>query len=260
MQRKVPLELARIPALRELEKRHGETGVDANEIVPMDGEWKYFAEGRAPADQWAASDFDDSGWRQGPALLGFGTDNNITTELPRNGEKEGADDDSWNTFYFRHAFDYTPASEPDVDAGVLSLQITRDDGVVVYLNGERVVVDNMRDADTVAYETFAAEVISTIAVEQQIHEFDVRSNLLKPGRNVFAAEVHQNRPDSSDLHFGMRVEVKQVTAASYFSWLAAHDPASLTETLEDTQRFLPPSLAKQWGDRLEDAFRSGIRE
>ena len=97
--------------------------------------WKYLDDGSDQGTAWREPGFDDSLWKSGPAQLGYGETDQVTTI--------GFGPDEWNkypTTYFRHRFEVAdPAS-----IRALELQVLRDDGVAVFLNGREVLRDNLR--------------------------------------------------------------------------------------------------------------------
>ena len=172
-------------------------------FVPVGSEWSYSDSGIDLGKEWIAPDFDDSAWKKGKAVIGFGNNNIVTTS-------ERGDTDSRNiTFYFRKEFNF---SETITDSFSkigkrLSLQlgILRDDGAIIYLNGQEIVRDNMPDGE-ITWNTLAlSSVVGTS--ESTYYEKSIDSNIkLKPGKNVIAVEVHQISPGSGDLGFDLHLD------------------------------------------------------
>jgi hypothetical protein len=81
----------------------------------------------------------------------------------------------------------------------LSLEVLRDDGCVVYLNGQEVARYNMPPG-TITY-TSPAVSASDYAWDPAINI----PNLLVPGLNVIAVEVHQANLTSSDVSLDLRL-------------------------------------------------------
>jgi hypothetical protein len=164
-------------------------------LVPRESEWKYSDRGKQPPDDWRNLGFDDHDWSSALARLGYGGD----------GEKSrlnfGPDTNrKYTTTYFRKTFQ---VDQPD---GIvkLVLRLQRDDGAIVYLNGQEVARDAMPDGP-VTFDTFASVTASDEA-ERRFVEFDVLTPQLNQGTNVIAAEVHQVTLNSSDLGFDLEVE------------------------------------------------------
>ncbi|MDE0178727.1 MAG: fibronectin type III domain-containing protein, partial [Gammaproteobacteria bacterium] len=168
------------------------TAPGANDIVSLGSTWSYLDDGTDQGTAWREPDFDDSGWASGAAQLGFGEGDEATVIT------RGA-----TTFYFRHDF--------DVDStGIVGLEVNlrRDDGAIIYLNGTEIVRSNMPDGE-VNYQTFAPNADDD---GQNLHRYTVSADALVDGDNVLAVEVHQVNATSSDLSFDMNL-VKIVESA-----------------------------------------------
>lgn len=165
--------------------------IDNVQLVGSMAEWAYLDDGSAP-EGWNAADFDDSDWARGNAQLGYG-DGDEATEL-----SFGPDaDDKFTTTYFRKSF---TMDDPE-DTIKLTLRLLRDDGAVVYINGEEVVRSNMPDGE-VTTSTYAGSGIGGSA-ESTFYEYALYSDALQAGENLVAVEVHQSDAGSSDLSFDM---------------------------------------------------------
>ena len=167
------------------------TGAHAEDLIPLGAEWRYLDDGSDQGTGWRESDFDDTGWASGPAELGFG-DGDEATVITR-----GA-----ITYYFRHAFTADRA-------GIVALEVNlrRDDGAVIYLNGTEIVRSNM-PSGTVDHQTRAS-----LASDDGdfLHEYLVPPDSLADGGNVLAVEVHQTSSGSSDVSFDLRLETRSET-------------------------------------------------
>ncbi len=164
------------------------------ELVPLGSTWRYFDQGTDPGAAWVQASFDDAAWSAGPAQLGYGDGDEVTTVSYGN--------DSANkhvTTYFRHAFEVgDPAA-----LGMLLLEVQRDDGVVVHLNGTEVFRDNL-PAGPVGSGTYA---LTAVGGDDEISLLaaGVDPSLLVAGTNVIAAEIHQANVTSSDISFALRL-------------------------------------------------------
>ncbi len=184
-------ELVRNPSLRALlllatAIAFALPSANAEELIVRGADWQYLDDGSDQGSAWRATDFDDSAWASGAAQLGFG-DGDEVTEL----------ESGHITYYFRHAM--TVDSPADI-AG-LALEILRDDGAVVYLNGTEVYRTNMPEGP-IAYDTTARSAVETDDYFE--HEFEASG--LTAGKNVIAVEVHQNSRSSSDVSFDFALE------------------------------------------------------
>ena len=165
----------------------------ANTIVEVGSTWKYLDDGTDQGTAWRESDFDDSSWAAGPSELGFGEGDEATEITAGN-----------ITYYFRHTFNID-----DLD-GILGfdLQLKRDDGAIVYLNGTEIARSNL--SGDVTATTFAANASDD---GKDFHPFQVARDAAVAGENTLAVEVHQVNLASSDLSFDLKLS-KQGEALS----------------------------------------------
>jgi len=190
--RKVPV----LPALRLLRVAVllcAGVALAAEEImVPRLAVWRYSDAGVTPGAGWQAVSFDDVTWKVGPAILGYG-DADVATVVGYG----PASTNKFITTYFRHSFVVSDAATFDR----LQVQLLRDDGAVVYLNGTEVLRDNL-PAGTITNTTFALTAVGG-ADERTYFAFTVSAAYLVEGTNVLAVEVHQSSPTSSDVAFDL---------------------------------------------------------
>lgn len=162
-------------------------------VVPRGSPWKYKDDGSNQDTAWRAPDFDDSGWAQGPAELGYG---DLDEDTPING---GPETDRFITSYFRHAWN---VADPSLYSS-LQINVLRDDGAVVYLNGVEVLRSNMPEG-AIGYQTPASLGVNN-ADETIYYSTPLDPLSLQPGRNVLAVEVHQINNTSSDVSFDLEL-------------------------------------------------------
>ncbi len=162
-------------------------------LVPAGATWKFLDNGTDLGTAWRSPNFDDSSWASGPAELGYGDGGEATVVSygPSPGSK-------FITTYFRLAFSVANAG----DLQGLTLRVKRDDGVVVYLNGNEVYRDNI-PAGTVSYTTPALAAADDGATFLQS---SVSASLLTSGINVLAVEIHQSDRSSSDISFDLELQ------------------------------------------------------
>ncbi len=160
-------------------------------FIDVESVWRYLDDGSDQGTSWRAPAFNDIGWSQGQAELGYG-DGDEQTEVSFGGD-EG---DKFATTYFRHSFTVTNPRQ----IAELMVEVRYDDGVAVYLNGTEIVRENL--APNAAYDQTASGVRSN---ESELAPFDVDPSLLVAGTNVISAEIHQVSPTSSDISFDLRL-------------------------------------------------------
>jgi hypothetical protein len=163
-------------------------------LVPSGSEWRFWDLGTTPGITWQAGTFNDSLWRKGAALLGYGDPGVVTTV------DFGPDANArYITTYFRHAF---TVDDPSRFLAV-TLGLLRDDGGVVYLNGKEVFRSNL-PTGTVNFGTLASTTVGGTD-ERTFFETDLNPASFVKGTNTLAVEIHQSSADSSDLSFDLQL-------------------------------------------------------
>ena len=169
------------------------TGTEVNLISPG-AIWKYQDENDAPDADWKALHFDDTGWKSGHAQLGYGDgDENTIINYGTDAQNKTI------TSYYRRSFEI---NDPSV-INELILKLIRDDGAVVYLNGNEIVRSNMPDGD-ITYSTPASYAVGGDE-ESTFFEYAVSTSNLLSGANVLAVEIHQSSGTSSDISFDLNL-------------------------------------------------------
>lgn len=147
-----------------------------------------------PEDDWRSPKYDDSDWNMGLAPLGHTNNEEVErllhTALPVVAESP--------TYYFRKSFVL------EDDPGVLEqllLQITYEDGYVVYLNGEEVSRDGIRTG----LLDHASLAFPGEPVIYQSKDITAHIPKLVKGTNIIAAEVHRSHPKSPNLLFDLSI-------------------------------------------------------
>jgi hypothetical protein len=172
-------------------------------LIARGDDWRYSDLGGEPATSnglsWRDAAYPDAAWPHGPAVLGFagsGTTNRVATVTRR--YVNGSSVPQVTTTYFRHTFNL------DSTDGIssLSIDILRDDGAILYLNGTEVLRENMPSGN-IAYDTWSAATVSSLAQNTYYTRSLNAVHLLHPGTNVVAVEVHQCNASSSDLYFDL---------------------------------------------------------
>jgi hypothetical protein len=196
------------------------TPLASTTLVRLGSTWSYLDDGSDQGTAWRAFAFNDTGWSNGVAELGFGdSPADEQTFLHRTNSITGRTN---ITFYFRHAFTVDNLAS----VGSLAMRLKRDDAGVVYLNGvEKYRSPNLPQTGAITYSTFA-----TSTGENTIDTANLSTNGLQAGANVVAVEIHQADLGSSDISFdfelltqpagaGVRVQIGRFgdEAALYWS-------------------------------------------
>ncbi|MDG2122781.1 MAG: CotH kinase family protein, partial [Verrucomicrobiales bacterium] len=180
-------------------------------FVNTGSSWKYLDDGSNQGTAWRAAGFSDAGWKTGVAEFGYGDVQ--TTEIlygPNSSNSENDSSDKYVTTYFRKTFDVTDAGSYDA----LTIELQRDDGGLVYLNGELVFNSNM--PATYDYQTSALDFAGGVN-EVTLFSNVVDPSLLVEGANTLAVEIHQFHTGgpvtSSDVSFDARLRGTKTTTS-----------------------------------------------
>ena len=171
-------------------------------MIPNGANWKYLANNTRPAG-WETVAYDDVlplPWPNGNAEFGYGDGGEVTC-VPSGGGGTlcTPTGNKYITTYFRKVVNIAnPASYPN-----FIINLIRDDGGVVYVNGVEVVRSNM-PAGAIGHGTFSASVVSG-ADESAPYSYTIPSSYFVNGNNTIAVEIHQSDLTSSDISFNMEL-------------------------------------------------------
>lgn len=169
-----------------------------NIVITKNDIWKYLDSGQYPGNSWSIISYNDDSWLSGVGIFGFGSgdEGTVISFGPDTRNK-------FITTYFRKEFNIINVAAYKSQ----KVRLIRDDGAIVYLNGQRLLSSNMPelyDHNTLAIEGVGDE------YERTYFEFVLPADLLKEGINLMAVEVHQNNVGSSDLSFDLELELSTV--------------------------------------------------
>ncbi len=160
-------------------------------LVPYNSSWKYLDNGTNQGTAWRGTSFNDAGWASGLAQLGYGDGDEATVvSYGSNANKKHI------TTYFRKTITVADAS---IYSG-FTLNLKRDDGAVVYINGTERFRSNM-PTGTVSYTTKAATDATDDGNTPQT--ISLATGILITGNNVIAVEIHQRAANSTDISFDL---------------------------------------------------------
>ncbi len=209
-------------------------------LIAKASDWKYLDNGSDMGKAWTDTAFNDSGWKTGQAQLGYG-DGDETTKVEYGPNRN----DKYITTYFRKEF---TVSEEELKAPVFTISLLKDDGAVVYLNGNEVVRVNMPSGE-IGYKTLASVFVND-ADETTFSLHTIDKSSLKPGKNVIAVEIHQNEASSSDISFDLELSCNLQAGTDFLSTLN-NLPFNLTDDLmlqavfeQTTSCVVPPVIAE----------------
>jgi len=173
----------------------GWTSLTSKVLVEKGAEWKYLDNGSDLGISWIELDFNDSDWSSGKAKLGYGEgDENTVVSYGGDGNNK------YITTYFRKKINITAAQ---LAASNFTINLLRDDGALVYLNGLEVIRTNMSQG-AVNYQTLASATVSGES-EYAFTPYSIDASYFRVGENVLAVEIHQRSGTSSDISFDLEL-------------------------------------------------------
>ncbi len=173
------------------------------ELISANSEWAYQLADAPPPEGWNSVDLDDADWPRAIAPLGYG---HHWVKAPLDAPVQNLARPI--TSYFRREFELS-----DVAAiQNVFLELWADDGAVVYINGQEVVRVNLPlsvEHTTVTFKPADRDGLRRF--------FRLDPEAFVSGRNVIAAEIHQDRPTSPDLLFDLSLSTSLPDSEVIFS-------------------------------------------
>ncbi|HEY5909890.1 MAG TPA: immunoglobulin domain-containing protein [Verrucomicrobiae bacterium] len=179
-----------------------------NRVLNYTNLWKYNQTNNLDGVNWPATNYSDATWPSGPGLLAYENNSLITTLIkttladPRS---PPAGLSAGHAYYFRTAVSVTN----DLLPGTLLANIRADDGAMIYINGGEAKRVRM-PSGTITNLSFATGYPpdSSGGSDATVDEYlEMPGWGLRPGTNVVAASVHQVNSSSSDIVWGMTLDV-----------------------------------------------------
>jgi hypothetical protein len=177
--------------------------------IPDSPLWKYDDSGVDRGDAWRAFAFDDSGWNTGLPLFGFEPDQ-LPEPLRTPLKRLNASGSPIRTYYFRALFEHHREEPSPFNDGVVRFRTVLDDAAVIYLNGAEIFRTRLPPG-LINFDTEGLNAVTNAVYEGP---FTVCVSNLVEGTNVIAAEVHQTGLNSSDMIWGMELDVVLPTIPS----------------------------------------------
>ena len=163
-------------------------------LIASNSMWRYLDNGSNQGSTWRAVIFDDSAWFSGEGKFGygFGDEATVISYGPSSSSK-------YITTYFRRAF---TIDNPDRYTNLL-VQLLRDDGAIVHVNGIEVYRSNMPEGPITYVTPATAEVLGSGSY--RYYPRVVSPTVLRPGTNVVAVELHQRSASGTDVSFDLQL-------------------------------------------------------
>jgi hypothetical protein len=170
-------------------------GTAGSEIIAAGSNWKYLDNGTDQGSAWTEIAFNDATWSEGAAELGYGDGDEVTVV------SYGPDaNNKYPTTYFRKSFTIADKST----LGQLKVDLIRDDGAIIFINGVEVARDNLPEGE-IDYLTLAPNTIAG-SDESNYQTHLLNDSMLVNGTNVIAVRIHQRDLYSSDISFNLKME------------------------------------------------------
>lgn len=164
-------------------------------IIKTGDEWQYYDKSDAPEEGWEEHANLKGNWKTGISPLGY-RGKIEATEI-----SYGDDPENKNiAYYFKKSF----RIENPYEYLIYELNYQRDDGIVIYLNGNEIVRNNMPEG-VITNRSLATGLISINKEEQRIHTKLLSPDDLIIGKNTISVSVHQGRIDSTDMLFNLEL-------------------------------------------------------
>ncbi len=155
-------------------------------VIDWGDAWRYRAGTSEPPATWTDPGFDDAGWNTGPSGFGYGDGDDATPFSS-----------STLVHYVRTTFSI---DDPQAVNGAL-FHVHYDDAFVAYLNGVEIARAGIGTPGVrPTYQEGALTDHEAQNVLGQLpDEFEIDTDLLQPGENVLAVQIHNVSTTSSDL-------------------------------------------------------------
>lgn len=161
--------------------------------------WKYWNADSRPAN-WQTTAYSDASWPSGAGELGYGDGDEVTcVPSSSSGTLCLPTGNKYMTNYFRQVINIP---NPSAYASII-MNVVRDDGIVVYVNGTEVARNNM-PTGAPSHSTAASSNINGAAETTPI-TFTLSPSVFVAGNNTIAVEIHQDNASSSDMSFRMEL-------------------------------------------------------
>lgn len=187
-------------------------------VISADGTWSYLPGELEPEDPtlpagWTDLDFDDSQWQRGIPPFGFDDEFELNSPVP----------DGTQVVLLRHRFHlHDPDALPD-----LLMRVHLDDGMVVYLNGVRIINDGFQAHLEPSFTSNSRR--SQDASRPKQLDFGAFLPLARPGENILAVALLNRSRTSNDLSFTLELGTPELVAHTNFSLAGEGEPLILSD-------------------------------
>ena len=161
-------------------------------LLSFGSTWAWWYQAAAPVTGWKGDNYDTSGWQNGPGELGFGDTPKATLTTTTTGTNP-------LTSYYRRTVNI---ADPTAFTSI-ALDLIRNAGAVVYVNGVEVGRSNM-PTGTITADTYAG-VAPTAALRHVPVRLTIPTSAFRAGTNTVAVEVHLNYRTQPTSGFDLKI-------------------------------------------------------
>jgi secreted PhoX family phosphatase len=210
-------------------------------VFNKNSSWSYKDNNLAQPAQWKEKTYDISAWAAGNGPLGYGDPVTTTTAT------------GLVTAYFAKDFTVNLSDLSDT----MELGIMRDDGIVVYINGEEVARDNM-PAGAVTFDTWSSTTIDG-AAESTYNLFSIPKSKFVNGTNRISIELHNRGAASSDLRIDAYLKTTTTTTNPPVTCNGTHISCftSIVPTAQTNKLLIPTEHTYQLILKEGDSYTEG---
>lgn len=163
-------------------------------IIKSGDEWLFYDSSNTAPENWQKPN-ETKNWNSGPTPLGYG-DSAVLTTIHYGDNPE----EKHISKYFKKVF----TLDDPYKYLVYSLNVIRDDGVVIYLNGREIMRNNMPEG-IITDDTKANSLIVNSEAEEYIHKKLLLPDDFLIGVNTLSVRVHKARKSSVDCIFDLEL-------------------------------------------------------
>ena len=164
-------------------------------IIKKGSHWSYYDKGNIEDMYWIEKQLLPNTWKKGKAPLGYNM-KDITTTI-----SFGNDSLNKNLTSYFHKTIYID----NVDKFyAYQLNLRRDDGAIIYINGREVWRTNMPAQDSITSNTKSVKIVQK-KEERQFFDKIIFPNAFLEGINIIAVELHQRGKTTTDAVFDLEL-------------------------------------------------------
>lgn len=182
-----------------------EDAVNQIDLIKRGEEWSYLEQpedDRFTDTEWTRLSYDASEWPAGKAAFGY-SPNEI--ESLKKGTILQNTKGKANPVYFRKIINVADVSKIQK----LTVSVDYDDGFVLYINSELVLVHNVTNLRSAAAPHATEDYVPLLEEDFKTIERKIDFSLLINGDNVIAVEVWNNNRNNNDIYFDLSLTANQ---------------------------------------------------